>query len=89
MKTKKYRIFLAPLFLVTGIAGAQSCGIENARDVKLGVHQGIEGTCSNNGLKVICTYETSRRLKCVGPDGSYSGDDADTVIFSACGCGKD
>ena len=65
---------------------AQPCEIDNARDVKLGVQKGTQGTCSNNGLKIICYYETKRRLYCMGPEGNFSGDEPDNVIASACGC---
>ena len=89
MKTKILRVSFPALLLAAGTACGQPCEIENAGDVKFGVHKSIQGTCSNNGLKIICYYETSRRLDCIGPDGSFSGDDADNVIASACGCERD
>jgi hypothetical protein len=65
---------------------AQDCRINDVEETTLGTNRAIEGTCSNSGLPVRCTYNEDNSIGCEGPGGTFSGDDVDTLIISACGC---
>jgi hypothetical protein len=67
-----------------GIASA--CSMEDAQNVQIGDHEGVQGHCSNNGLRISCSSVQDGGILCDGPGGSYSGDDLNELIFSACGC---
>ena len=73
--------------LLVPAASAQYCQIDNAEETTLGPNRAIEGACSNNGLQIRCTYAEDNSIACEGPNGTFSGDDLDTLILSACGCG--
>jgi len=66
---------------------ANACTILNKRQVRIGVEQGIEGNCANNGERIACTLSQDEGgINCVGPGGSYNGPNMGNLVFSACGC---
>lgn len=76
--------FFILLFLTHSIALA--CSIRDQKKVQIGVNEGIEGVCSNNGLLISCEDIGDDEISCSGPGGGYSGYDLDGLIFSACEC---
>jgi hypothetical protein len=65
---------------------ANACSIQNVQKVQIGDYKGIKGRCSNNGLPISCIFIEGEGISCDGPAGSYSGDDLNSLVFSACGC---
>lgn len=65
----------------------ERCVIENAERTHMGPDRAIEGTCSNSGLRIRCTRAGQKDAVCIGPAGTYSGTDLDSLVYSACGCG--
>lgn len=63
-----------------------ACVILNKENIEVGSRSGIKGICSNNNLPVTCTYVEDEGARCDGPAGGYTGNDLDSLIFSACGC---
>jgi hypothetical protein len=82
--------FLLPLLaaLLSATAAAQDCGIDNPVESDLGPGKATTGTCSNNGQAVECDHAVDGTVSCTGPNGTFSGNDADALIASACGCGE-
>jgi len=74
--------------LLTGAAAAKDCTIENATETDVGPNKGVAGTCSNTGEPIECSYTIDGTVSCTGPHGTYSGDNLDALIPSACGCGS-
>ncbi len=68
---------------------AHACSIQNEKRVQIGVHMGIEGVCSNNGLPITCEFEEGEGITCDGPSGGYTGYDLKSLIYSACGCSEE
>ncbi len=83
MKTAAVAFTLALLFCYEV---AHACSIQNEKRVQIGVHRGIEGVCSNNGLPITCEFEEGAWITCDGPSGSYTGEDLQSLVYSACGC---
>jgi hypothetical protein len=77
---------VAMAILLVPAALAQDCRINDAERSDLGPNAAISGTCSNNGLPIQCSSDDKNIVTCGGPDGSYSGDDLDALVASACGC---
>ncbi len=48
-----------------------------------------QGRCSNNGLPISCIFIEGEGITCDGPGGGYSGEDLNSLIFSACGCSSE
>jgi len=74
------------LMICSSVTIAYACTIANAHAVYTGYDKLIEGACSNNDQEVSCEYGTGVGVKCDGPEGSYSGQDLSTIIYSVCGC---
>jgi hypothetical protein len=85
------RSFLSVLTLLGvmafGAAAAENCSIDNSEGVPVGRDNAVKGTCSNSGLPIECNWAVDGGITCTGPEGDFSGDDLDTLITSACGCG--
>jgi hypothetical protein len=76
---------LSLLFFVgAGSTLASDCGIDNAAQTD----SGVSGTCSSNGEPVECSYAIDGSVSCTGPEGTFSGDNLDALVMSACGCGQ-
>jgi hypothetical protein len=72
--------------MLLGNSAVFACTIADPQKVEIGANRGIEGLCSNNDEEISCEYVTGEGVRCDGPEGSFSGPDLSTVIFSACGC---
>jgi hypothetical protein len=81
---------LLPLLaaLLSAAAAAQDCGIDNAVASNLGPGKAVTGTCANSGQPVECDYAVDGTVSCTGPNGSFSGNDPNALVASACGCGE-
>ncbi len=75
--------FIAAMVLICDVGYA--CSLLNKKEAQIGDSKGVEGVCSNNGLPISCIF-VGEGITCDGPGGSYSGNDLDSLIFSACGC---
>ena len=68
------------------------CEIEDAQRVQIGLNDGIQGRCSNNGEAISCTYQQDEGWTCSGPQGQINafapeGDELpQSLIDQACGC---
>jgi hypothetical protein len=65
---------------------SSACSIRDKEDVQIGAYKGIQGKCSNNGMPISCIFIEGGSISCDGPGGSYSGDDLNDLIYSACDC---
>ena len=79
-------LMLLTAFL-SGTPAAQDCSIENATQAEVGPRKGVTGICSNNGEPIECSYAVDGTISCTGPNGTFSNDDLDALVASACGCG--
>ena len=82
----KVAVAVLGIALLLGQSDAYACSILNEKKVTIGDYPGIEGVCSNNGLPISCQFVEGEGITCDGPEGSYTGDDLASLIFSACGC---
>ena len=92
---RKTKVFFAEMKLAVIASGmamlfchgyTNACPIQNVQQTHIGTHEGIKGECSNNGLRISCVFIEADGISCDGPGGSFSGNDLDDLIFSACGC---
>lgn len=79
--------FSMAMLFCHGVSSA--CSIQDAQKVQIGDYKGIKGKCSNNGLPISCIFIEGEGITCDGPSGSYSGDDLNALVFSACGCSSE
>jgi hypothetical protein len=84
MKRTVIGAVIAVALLLHGVASA--CSIQNRKEVQIGDSKGVEGVCSNNGQPISCKFDAGEGITCDGPGGSYTGNDLDSLVFSACGC---
>lgn len=83
MKRIFVRFSLATLFVYVIL---YPCYIMKQENIRVGSYQGIQGSCSNNGLPISCILMEGVGVECDGPSGGYTGYDLDYLIFAACGC---
>ena len=76
------------VILLMAIASAAfgDCIILDRENIQVGSSTGIKGVCSNNNLPVTCNYIENEGARCDGPAGGFTGNDLDSLLFSACGC---
>jgi hypothetical protein len=80
------------LFFVIGTLSAESiaaCDIVDKQEIQVGGHEGVSGSCPNNGLTIQCVRdgEGADSFTCNGPEGNFDGSDLQDLISTACGCG--
>ena len=88
------RSLLMIIVLGAGSLGyvVMGCEIEDAQRVQIGLNDGIQGRCSNNGEAISCTYQQGEGWTCSGPQGQINaftpeGDELpQSLIDQTCGC---
>jgi hypothetical protein len=65
---------------------AQACEIDRPKQIRLGVHKGVSGICSNNGREITCIFKDGEGWTCEGPHGGYTGVEMVRTAAAACGC---
>ena len=86
MKPKDAGKLVLLLLLLAGSA-AQACSIVDQREKTHNNQTTVDGSCSNNGAPISCTYKQGDGWTCTGPEGRYTSlGDGGTALASACGC---
>jgi hypothetical protein len=68
------------------------CEIADAQRIRIGLNDGVQGVCSNNGEEISCTYQQDEGWTCSGPQGQTNafapqGDELpQSLIDQTCGC---
>lgn len=85
----KMVILVCGVILLLSSVGAGACSIVDKRSFRLGVDNGIQGRCANNGWRIACTVsQTEQEISCEGPEGVFNGDQIKYLVMAACGCTK-
>lgn len=76
-----------PLFLLLAAGYSQACSIVDPREETHNNQTTINGSCSNSGAPVSCTYKQGDGWTCIGPEGRFTSlGNGGTAMASACGC---
>lgn len=86
--TKRVTIVCGGILLA--FAGwVDACSIVDKQEFRLGVDNGIQGRCANNGWRIACTVsQAEQEINCEGPEGVFNGDRIQYLVMAACGCTK-
>ena len=79
-------IILFSMALLLSLGTAYACSVLNKERARIGVSEGFQGECSNNGYSVTCVLQEGSRVTCDGYWGTYSGSNLASLIRSACRC---
>jgi hypothetical protein len=86
MEVRLFIVIILYVILLFVPDTAYSCYVLNKERARVGVDDGFRGECSNNGYEITCVLKEGSWVECSGPEGSATGTNLNSLIYSICGC---